>query len=43
LFIARVHSAAEDGRVGVGDQAERVIPRINPVDLPVGSLNVAIQ
>jgi hypothetical protein len=43
LLIARIHAAAEDSRVGVGDQVERVIPRSDPIDLVAGALNVAVQ
>jgi hypothetical protein len=43
LLVARIHSAAEDARVNLGEQIERIFPRIDPIEFPIGSLDEVVH
>jgi hypothetical protein len=43
LLVAGIHSAAEDARVDLGEQIEGILPRVDPIEFPIGSLDEAVH
>jgi hypothetical protein len=43
LFVAGIHPAAEDARIDLGKEIEGILPRVDPIELPMGSLDEAVH
>src|SRR5262249_30444368 len=43
LLVAGIHSASEYARVDLGEQIEGILPRVDPIELPLGSLDEAVH
>ena len=43
LLVAGVHSAPEDTRVDLREQIEGILPRVDPIEFPVGTLDEAVH
>src|SRR3972149_7343688 len=43
LLVTGIHPATDDARVDLGEQIEEILPRVDPIDFPLGSLDEAVH